>query len=129
MRGPPPGPSHLHRWRPCGHPLLDRRTACGDPEPGWDGPAVLGGHRAAGQLLLVGPHAAADRAPVPFREGTGDGCAVLAPPAHGPALLATAVAQTSAAPRDLLDEAQAHGLGAPHGRAVPRAGRRGPTGA
>ncbi|MBB1262500.1 urease accessory protein UreD, partial [Streptomyces alkaliterrae] len=38
-----------------GRPLLDQQTAYGDPAPAWDGPAVLGGHRATGQLLLVDP--------------------------------------------------------------------------
>ncbi|MFE7311622.1 hypothetical protein ACFU7T_00695 [Streptomyces sp. NPDC057555] len=50
--------------------------------------------------------------PFLLRDGTHDGCAVLAPLAAGPALLATAVAPTSSALRELLDEALAHALGA-----------------
>ncbi|SOE16175.1 urease accessory protein [Streptomyces sp. 2323.1] len=104
-------PGHLvsrilvHRAR---HPLLDQHTAYGPPEPGWDGPAVLGGHRAVGQLLVVDPRLDVPRNPVLLGEGTKDGCAVLAPLAGGPALLATAAAPTTATLRDLLDEAQTH---------------------
>ncbi|WP_369393301.1 hypothetical protein AB5J72_41445 [Streptomyces sp. CG1] len=53
--------------------------------------------------------------PVLLREGSKNGCAVLAPLAGGPALLATAVAPTSHALRELLDEAHAHALGKQHG--------------
>jgi urease accessory protein len=41
--------------RRAGRTLLDQHTAYGSPEPGWDGPAVLNGNRAVGQLLLVDP--------------------------------------------------------------------------
>lgn len=106
-------PGHLvsrllvHR---AGRPLLDQQTAYGAPEPGWDGPAVLHGHRAVGQLLLVDPKMGNHRSPVLLREGSRDGCAVLAPLAGGPALLATAVAPTSSALRELLDEALTRAL-------------------
>ncbi|KPC62814.1 hypothetical protein ADL29_17175 [Streptomyces chattanoogensis] len=106
-------PGHLvsrilvHR---AGRPLLDQHTAYGAPEPGWDGPAVLGGHRAVGQLLVVDPRLDVPRDPVLLGEGTKDGGAVLAPLEGGPALLATAVAPTSSALRELLDEAHAHAL-------------------
>lgn len=36
-----------------GRLLLDQRTGYGPGVPSWDGPAVLGGHRAVGQLLVV----------------------------------------------------------------------------
>ncbi|WP_149182808.1 urease accessory protein UreD [Streptomyces sp. TRM49041] len=104
-------PGHLvsrmlvHR---AGRPLLDQRTAYGAPEPGWDGPAVLDRHRAVGQLLVVDPRLNVRRDPVLLGEGTKEGCAVLAPLAGGPALLATAVAPTTATLRELLDEAYAH---------------------
>ncbi|MEU9971170.1 urease accessory protein UreD [Streptomyces malaysiensis] len=107
-------PGHLVsriRVHHAGRPLLDQHTAYGDPEPGWDGPAVLNGHRAVGQLLVVDPELDVRRSPVLVREGTEDGCAVLAPLAGGPALLATAVAPTSSALRELLDEALRHALG------------------
>jgi urease accessory protein len=106
-------PGHLvsrflvHR---AGRPLLDQHTAYGAPEPGWDGPAVLNGHRAAGQLLVVDPRLDIRRDPVLLGEGTKDGCAVLAPLAGGAALLATAVAPTTSTLRELLDEAHAHAL-------------------
>ncbi|MFE9009537.1 urease accessory protein UreD [Streptomyces sp. NPDC007875] len=106
-------PGHLisrllvHR---AGRPLLDQQTAYGDPEPGWDGPAVLHGHRAVGQLLLVDPEMGIHHSPVLLREGSRDGRAVLTPLAGGPALLATAIAPTSSALRELLDEALAHAL-------------------
>ncbi|MDV9189583.1 urease accessory protein UreD [Streptomyces sp. SR27] len=106
-------PGHLvsrllvHR---AGRPLLDQQTAYGAPEPGWDGPAVLHGHRAVGQLLLVDPAMGTRRGSVLLREGSRNGCAVLTPLANGPALLATAVAPTSSALRELLDKALAHAL-------------------
>lgn len=108
-------PGHLvsrilvHR---AGRPLLDQHTAYGAPEPGWDGPAVLNGHRAVGQLLVVDPRLDARQAPVLLGEDTKKGCAVLAPLADGPALLATAVAPTTSTLRALLDEAQEHALAA-----------------
>ncbi|WP_327277078.1 urease accessory protein UreD [Streptomyces sp. NBC_01224] len=107
-------PGHLVtriRVQHAGRPLLDQHTAYGDPEPGWDGPAVLGGHRAVGQLLIVDPEMDIQRDPFLLREGAKDGCAVLAPLGGGPALLATALAPTSSALRELLDEALAHALG------------------
>ncbi|MFE6743578.1 urease accessory protein UreD [Streptomyces tubercidicus] len=107
-------PGHLVsriRVHHAGRPLLDQHTAYGHPAPGWDGPAVLGGHRAVGQLLVVEPELDVRRAPILLREATKDGCAVLAPLAGGPALLATAVAPTSSALRELLDEALRHALG------------------
>jgi urease accessory protein len=106
-------PGHLvsrilvHR---AGRPLLDQHMAYGAPEPGWDGPAVLNGHRATGQLLVVDPRLDVRRDPVLLGDGTKDGCAVLAPLAGGPALLATAVAPTSSTLRELLDEAHALAL-------------------
>lgn len=50
-----------------GRPLLDQELAFGPgAAPGWDGPAVLGPHRALGQLLLVpAPPAGAALPPLP----------------------------------------------------------------
>ncbi|MGW9432430.1 urease accessory protein UreD, partial [Streptomyces decoyicus] len=104
-------PGHLVsriRVHHAGRLLLDQHTASGDPAPGWDGPAVLDGHRAIGQLLVVAPELDVRHAPILLREATTDGCAVLAPLADGPALLATAVAPASSALRELLDEALSH---------------------
>ncbi|WP_329624713.1 urease accessory protein UreD [Streptomyces sp. NBC_01255] len=86
-----------------GRPLLDQELAYGPGAPGgWDGGAVLGGHRATGQLLVVDPDFA-DK-PVEARL-IGEG-AVLAPLA-GPAALVTAVAPDALALRRLLDTALA----------------------
>jgi urease accessory protein len=106
-------PGHLSTRltvRRDGRLLLDQRTAYGGPAPAWDGPAVLGGHRTAGQLLVVHPQLAADQKPFLIGEDPEEGCAVLAPLANGPALLATAVAPTPAHLRRILDTALAHVL-------------------
>ncbi|MFF2373308.1 urease accessory protein UreD [Streptomyces xiamenensis] len=106
-------PGHLVsrlRVHRAGRPLLDQSTAYGDPEAGWDGPGILSGHRAVGQLLVVDPELRVPRDALLLGEGNGGGCGVLAPLAGGPALLASAVAPTSAALRNLLDEALAHAL-------------------
>ncbi|WP_405864130.1 urease accessory protein UreD [Streptomyces sp. NBC_00005] len=106
-------PGHLvsrilvHR---AGRPLLDQHTAYGAPERGWDGPAVLNRHRAVGQLLIVDPRLNVRRDPLLLGEGSKDGCALLAPLAGGPALLATAIAPNTSTLRELLDEARAHAL-------------------
>ena len=93
-----------------GRPLLDQHTAYGAPEPGWDGPAVLNGHRAVGQLLIVDPRIDVRRDAVLLGEGAKDGYAVLAPLAGGPALLATAIAPSTSQLRTMLDAAHAHAL-------------------
>lgn len=90
-----------------GRSLLDQHTAYGAPAPAWDGPAVLGGHRATGQLLVVHPQLAADHQPRLIGQDPAKGCAVLTPLANGPALLVTALAPTSAQLRRLLDTALA----------------------
>jgi urease accessory protein len=85
-----------------GRPLLDQELSFGPgAAPGWDGPAVLGGHRAVGQLLLVGPdvgNGKAEKADVPARYGR----AALTPLA-GPAALVTAIAPDGRHLRRLLD--------------------------
>ncbi|MEU5919830.1 urease accessory protein UreD [Streptomyces sp. NPDC047141] len=90
----------VHR---AGRPLLDQELAFGPGAPdGWDGGAVLGGHGATGQLLVVDP-AFAEK-PVETRL-YGEN-AVVAPLA-GPAALVTAVAPDALALRRVLDEALA----------------------
>ncbi|MCX5395425.1 urease accessory protein UreD [Streptomyces sp. NBC_00102] len=87
--------------RRAGRPLLDQELAHGPGAPdGWDGPAVLGGHRAIGQLLFVLPE---------FEEKPVAPCllgptAVLTPLA-GPAALVTAVAADARLLRGVLDRA------------------------
>ncbi|MGW4748063.1 urease accessory protein UreD [Streptomyces sp. NPDC004290] len=89
--------------RRAGRPLLDQELAFGPGAPdGWDGGAVLGGHGANGQLLVVDP-AFAEK-PVETRL-YGEN-AVVAPLA-GPAALVTAVAPDALALRRVLDEALA----------------------
>ncbi|MEU5861676.1 urease accessory protein UreD [Nonomuraea sp. NPDC047529] len=88
-----------------GHLLLDQQTAYGPDAPGWDGPAVLAGHRAAGQILIVDPEL--ERHPLQarlFGDGPATGQAALTPLA-GPAALITALAPDSLRLRHLLDAA------------------------
>jgi urease accessory protein len=89
--------------RIAGRTVLDQELACGPGAPGgWDGPAVLAGHRAVGQLIVVRPEFT--REP-PAARMLGE-CASLAPLA-GPAVLVTAVAADGLRLRRLLDEALA----------------------
>lgn len=99
--------THLTVTR-AGRPLLDQRTSYGAPHPAWDGPAVVGSHRACGQLLVVDPSLnPAHRPPVLLGEPGTPAHGVLACLA-GPALLATVVADTATRLRHLLDEALRH---------------------
>lgn len=103
-----------------GRTLLDQQAEYGPGAPGWDGPAVLAGHRAAGQLLIVDPDF--EDKPLEVRligDAPEDGQAILTPLA-GPAALVTAVAPDGLRLRHLLDAAQttsrrpAPGTGPPH---------------
>lgn len=86
-----------------GRVLLDQELACGPGAPGgWDGPAVLGGHRAVGQLVVVRPEFGVE--PVSARV-VGEGAVVM--PLAGPAVLVSAVAADALRLRRLLDEALA----------------------
>jgi urease accessory protein len=85
---------------------LDQQTDLGPGAPGWDGPAVLAGHRAVGQLLLCEP-ALAERAEKPatarfLTEGAAE--AALLPLAGAPALLVTAAALDGLRLRRLIDK-------------------------
>ncbi|WP_406501834.1 urease accessory protein UreD [Streptomyces sp. NBC_01590] len=98
----------VHR---AGRPLIDQQTAYGPGAPGgWDGAAVLGGHRAFGQLLFVEP---AFEEKCPDARLLGD-TAVLTPLA-GPAVLVTAVATDARLLRGVLDDALNDLLDAPAG--------------
>lgn len=84
-----------------GRTLLDQEVSCGPGAPGgWDGPAVLGGHRALGQLLVVRPEFA--EAP-PSARPLGEYAAVH--PLAGPAVLVSALAPDALQLRRILDEA------------------------
>ncbi|MFE3491405.1 MULTISPECIES: urease accessory protein UreD [Streptomyces] len=85
----------------AGRPLLDQQLAYGPGAPGgWDGPAVLAGYRAVGQLLLADP--SFGDAPLPARL-LGPTAALT--PLAGPAVLVTAVAADARLLRGILDEA------------------------
>ncbi|MGC0333502.1 urease accessory protein [Streptomyces sp. SAI-170] len=87
--------------RVAGRSVLDQELACGPGAPGgWDGPAVLGGHRAVGQLVVVRPEYG--ERPV-AAQVLGEG-AVLVPLA-GPAVLVSAVASDALRLRRVLDRA------------------------
>ncbi|MEV5610102.1 urease accessory protein UreD [Streptomyces sp. NPDC052225] len=86
-----------------GRPLLDQELACGPGAPGgWDGPAVLAGHRALGQLVVVRPEFETDRPSAAVLDEAGT--AALTPLA-GPAVLVTAVAPDALRLRRTLDAA------------------------
>ncbi|MFC9388072.1 urease accessory protein UreD [Streptomyces venezuelae] len=99
--GEPPGTLTTRLTvRRAGRPLLDQELAFGPLAPGgWDGGAVLGGHRATGQLLVVDP-GFAEKPVEPRLYGEN---AVVSPLA-GPAALATAVAPDALALRRVLDD-------------------------
>ncbi|MEV6167353.1 urease accessory protein UreD [Streptomyces sp. NPDC051954] len=87
--------------RIAGRTVLDQELACGPGAPGgWDGPAVLGGHRAVGQLVVVRPEFAAEPA---VAQVLGDTAALT--PLAGPAVLVTAVAPDALRLRRVLDQA------------------------
>ncbi|UUS34682.1 urease accessory protein UreD [Streptomyces changanensis] len=89
--------------RRAGRPLLDQELACGPGAPGgWDGPAVLAGHRAVGQLLVV--DGAFEAEPVVPRQL---GATAVLTPLAGPAALVTALAADARALRRILDGALA----------------------
>lgn len=102
--GEPPGTVTtrltVHR---AGRPLLDQQLALGPGAPGgWDGGAVLGGHRAVGQLLVVAPEF--EETPVTVRLlGETAVRTLLA----GPGALVTALAPDARALRRVLDDALA----------------------
>ncbi|MEU2713148.1 urease accessory protein UreD [Streptomyces sp. NPDC007205] len=87
--------------RVAGRTVLDQELSYGPGAPGgWDGPAVLAGHRAVGQLVVVRPEFA--ERPVEARM-VGE-CAALIPLA-GPAVLVSAVAPDALRLRRVLDGA------------------------
>ncbi|MER6010956.1 urease accessory protein UreD [Streptomyces bluensis] len=89
----------------AGHPLLDQHTSYGDPHPAWDGPAIMGSHRACGQLLIVDPSLSPAAHPAVLLGDPDTPAHGVLAPLVGPALLATAVADTATRLRHLLDDA------------------------
>ncbi|MGW6270703.1 MULTISPECIES: urease accessory protein UreD [unclassified Streptomyces] len=87
--------------RRAGRLLLDQELSCGPGAPGgWDGPAVLAGHRALGQLVVVRPDFEKN-----LPEPTVLGPSAALTPLAGPAVLVTAVAPDALRVRRVLDEA------------------------
>lgn len=102
--GEPPGrlTSRL-TVRVAGRPVLDQELSCGPGAPGgWDGPAVLAGHRAVGQLVIVRPEFAQHP---PGPQVLGERAALI--PLAGPAVLVSAVAPDALRLRRLLDDISA----------------------
>ncbi|MEW1851829.1 urease accessory protein [Streptomyces albidoflavus] len=90
-----------------GRTLLDQELACGPGAPGgWDGPAVLGGRRALGQLVVVDT-AFAEKPVEPALFGSAETGSAALTPLAGPAVLVTALAPDARLLRRLLDEAAA----------------------
>jgi urease accessory protein len=81
-----------------GRPLLDQQLDTGPGAPGWDSGAVLGGHRAVGQLLVVDPDLT-DAPPEPRVLGPGAAITPLA----GPAVLVTALGADALAVSPMLN--------------------------
>lgn len=80
--------------------LHDQEVHIGPDSPGWAGPAVTGGRRALGSLLVVGH---GDHGPTPpVERAAGDGWARM--PLDDAAVLVTAAAHDSSALRGRLDQ-------------------------
>jgi urease accessory protein len=98
------------RVRHAGHPLIDHDLALGPDHPGSLGPAVTGGHRAVGTILIVDPvwEGVGDRDRMPtiaedcvaWSGGSGS---VAAMPLTGPAVLISAAAADGLVLSRLLD--------------------------
>ncbi len=97
--GEQPGHAEIHTWVDlAGRPLLRQSLTVGPDAPGWSGPAVLGGARATGSLLIVDPARPAEPAAV-------RGTLTRLPLARGPATLWTGTAPDAHTLRGLLDGA------------------------
>ncbi|AZM51405.1 urease accessory protein [Streptomyces sp. WAC 01529] len=82
-------------------PLLDQELSCGPGAPGgWDGPAVLAGYGALGQLIVVRPEFERHK---PQAAPLGEWGALT--PLAGPGVLVTVVAPDALRVRRMLDEA------------------------
>ncbi|WP_229352014.1 urease accessory protein UreD [Streptomyces sp. UNOB3_S3] len=82
----------------AGRPLFDQELRYGPGVPGWDGGAVLGGHRAVGQLVVV--HPVFEERPVAAR---ALGATAAVTPLAGPAVVVSAVARDALGLRKVLD--------------------------
>lgn len=84
-------------------PLLDQELAIGPGAPGWSGPAVLGEHRAIGQLLVIDPAFRDSPPAVRLLPSTPGESQAVHTPLAGPAILVTALAPDALRVQDLLD--------------------------
>jgi urease accessory protein len=66
----------------AGHPLVRHQLVIGETVPGWDGPAVMGAHRAVALVLVAGMDAGG------WEAGAGAGWATM--PLEGPGVLVQA---------------------------------------
>lgn len=83
-----------------GRPVYRNEQAIGQESHGWNGPAVFGDAKAAGNLLVVDPKMATSPVPPAI---LGDTAAIM--PLAGPAAIATALAGDSITLRAYLDAA------------------------
>ena len=92
-----------------GYPLLRHELAVGPGVPGWDGPAMLGYHRAVGLVLLAGPHLGQSSSGTPAapaeQAASGTGQAWARMPLEGPAVLVQALGRDLPALREELRKA------------------------
>jgi urease accessory protein len=94
----PPGTVEQRlRVTQAGRPLHDQNTGVGALVPGWEGPAVTGGRKAAGSILLAGPDSEPPEIPA-----LGGDAAVL--PLGPSAVLVTALAHDAHTLHRRLDE-------------------------
>ncbi|WP_084337568.1 urease accessory protein UreD [Actinomadura oligospora] len=91
-----------------GRTVLDQETTYGPGVPGWDGPAVLAGHRAVGQLLVVDPTDHEHPAEARLLTDVPSGAHAVLTPLAGPGTLLTALAPDAGDLQRCLDSALAH---------------------
>jgi urease accessory protein len=104
--------------RRAGQPLYRNELRVGPQSPGWDGPAVLGGARVVGSVLVVDPSwSDGDQ---PAARTLGPDAALL--PLAGPAVIALAAGADAHGVRALLDRVTAD-LGAGRDRTGSPAGQ------
>ncbi|MFF4790504.1 urease accessory protein UreD [Streptomyces sp. NPDC001276] len=120
--GETPGTVHQRlRVTLAGRPLHDQEFAVGRDIPGWHGPAVTGGHRALGTLLVITPDSPADTCPADPAPTDADTAVMRLTPT---ATLLTALADDTLTLRRRLDRGMTD---PPADCATQRSGPRGPA--
>lgn len=89
------------RVRLGGRPLYDQELSVGPAAEGWHGPAVTGGHRALGSVLVVDPASREAPEDMPAAGPLGGDAAVM--PLAGPAVLLGALAPDTVELRHRLE--------------------------